>query len=466
MPFVVVSALLAPISYGVAYTLSGQRWSGWLAGLFAIFSGFYFPFWTAIDNFTPFAVTGSLALCLAGLSLTANYRQTTEDTQPPNNQLPITNYQLLISNLPFLSGPLIALAHLARADGPLLLITILLLVLFLHIFNNTQHAIRNTFYVLHFTSYLLLGYLLTILPWLIRNWLVEGNPLPVAGSKTIWLPTAADLFSSYGMLFSYGRDLSPAAFFNQEWSAILQGRWWVLTANLQTVFAAWGMIFLTPLALIGGWHLRRHPLVQLAGLYALLLFVVMTFVFAFPGALGGLFHSGAALLPFIYAAAVVGLDVTLAWVALRRRHWGRPFAKRFFGVGLLLMAIILSGFIYYNRVLKNDIWNRADAAYPALVAWIGQENPEATVMINNPPAYRYHGGGLSVVVPNEDIDTTLRVADRYQVDYLILEPNHPAALSTIYDQTTRHPRVVWIKSLGSIHIFEIIPHNQPVNKPN
>jgi len=63
--FMVVSALLAPISYWAARCLRGGRWSGWLAGLLAIFSGFYFPFWTAIDNFTPFAVAGSLALLLA-----------------------------------------------------------------------------------------------------------------------------------------------------------------------------------------------------------------------------------------------------------------------------------------------------------------------------------------------------------------------------------------------------------------
>ena len=41
MPFVLVSALLAPISYWTASSLSGRRWHGWLAGLLAIFSGFY-----------------------------------------------------------------------------------------------------------------------------------------------------------------------------------------------------------------------------------------------------------------------------------------------------------------------------------------------------------------------------------------------------------------------------------------
>ena len=67
IPFVVLSALVAPITYWLAYLLAGQRRSSWLAGLLAVFSGFYVPYWTAIDNFTPFAVFGSLALGLAGM---------------------------------------------------------------------------------------------------------------------------------------------------------------------------------------------------------------------------------------------------------------------------------------------------------------------------------------------------------------------------------------------------------------
>jgi len=48
-------------------------------------------------------------------------------------------------------------------------------------------------------------------------------------------------------------------------------------------------------------------------------------------------------------------------------------------------------------------------------------------MIGNPPAYRYHGGGLSVIVPDESIETALQAARQYHVDYLIL------------DQTIRSP---------------------------
>jgi hypothetical protein len=162
-------------------------------------------------------------------------------------------------------------------------------------------------------------------------------------------------------------------------------------------------------------------------------------VFPFPGARGGLFHSGTALLPFIYAAAVIGLDEIINWAAARRRGWRVAQAQQVFGAGLLVLAIVLSGFIYYGRVLKNNAWNSADALYPAIAAWVAGQNPSAIVMIGNPPAYRYHGGGLSLVVPNENIETTLQAARRYHVDYLILDLNHPAPLAELYNQTVTSP---------------------------
>lgn len=471
VPFILLSALLAPISYGTAMLLSSQRRHGWLAGLLAIFSGFYFPFWTATDNFTPFAVAGSLTLILAWL---AYWRARPERSRRIGG---LAGWRWVAYTLS--SGICLGLAHLARADGLLLGMAIILLTIFglvkdkdhpaSHTPRPTPHAPRFTSpapcplppsprlpsRALGFTLLLTLGYLLVMTPWFIRTWQVTGSPLGAAGTQTIWL-------TGYDDLFSYGQELSPRTFFAQDFGSILQGRWWALTANLQTVLAVWGMIFLTPLAVFGGWALRRHSLVQLAGLYGLLLFASMTLLFAFPGARGGLFHSGAALLPFIYATALTGLDRTVDWLASRRRHWQPHLAKRVFGAGLILMAVALSLFIYYNRVLKNDVWNSADAAYPAIVAWVKTHDPDATVMIGNPPAYRYHGGGLSVVVPNADPATSLTVARRYQVDYLVLDRNHPLPLTDLYRHPTAYPALPLVQTFGQntgheIYVFEIKP---------
>lgn len=471
IPLIVLSALLAPISYYVGFALSGKRWQGWLAGLLAIFSGFYFPFWTAIDNFTPFGIAASLALLAAwwGLETCPEQSRRIGSTRNGSNKGERWKWHVYVA----LAGVLVGLSHLARADGPLLLIVIFLVYItqswkilsgpknqapdagpprsrLLH------YAPRFTFYALRFTLLLTFGYLLVMSPWFWRNWQVTGTILPVSGSQTIWL-------TDYDDLFSYDQQLSPGTFFAQGLATILRGRGWALWANLQTALAVWGMIFLAPLALIGGWRLRGHLLIQLAGWYALLLFVAMTLVFAFPGARGGLFHSGTALLPFIYGAAAIGLDQAVDWAAARRRRWQAGAAKQVFGVGIIIMAIALSSFIYYRRVLQNNSWNNADSTYQTIVAWVSEQNPQATVMIGNPPAYRYFGGGLSVAIPNEDIETTLQVANIYQVDYLILDRNHPQPLADLYHNPTGQPSLTLVQTFGQgpgqgAYVFEI-KHN-------
>jgi hypothetical protein len=469
IPFIILSAALAPLSYQIAYLITGQRRLSWLAGLLAIFSGFYFPYWTAIDNFTPFALTGSLALLTAWLG---TERWKMEDGRWKIDGL-LSTIHYPLSSIPypqslflFLAGLFTGLAHLARADGPLFLIVIVLFYISrfrakppLGTFQSEaspEDVSRSTSHISYLTSHislLLLGYLLIMAPWFIRNWLAIGTPLPSAGTQSIWLTT-------YDDLFSYGRELSLRTFLAQGFEPIWQGRWWALLTNLQTVLAVWGMIFLTPLVIVGAWQLRHHLLLQLAGLYALLLFLTMTLVFAFPGARGGLFHSGAALLPFIYTAALIGLDHMVEWVSARRRRWNVAGAKQFFGLGLILLALALSGFIYYGRVLKNNSWNSADALYPAIAAWVTQQNPAAIVMIGNPPAYRYHGGGLSLIVPNEPIETTLQAAHHYHADYLILDHNHPAPLAEIYTQTVTYPGLSLAQTFtdtagNPIYIFKI-----------
>ncbi len=453
-PFILLSALLAPISYYVAIALwGGQRRAGWLAGLLAVFSGFYFPFWTAIDNFTPFGIAGSLALLLAWKGISASAHQ--RICEFANGRGGELNGAKLGGRGPYLclfgGGVFAGLAHLARADGLLILIVIILYALW-HNFQSlrlTPHASRNTQYAIRIMISLISGYLLIMTPWFIRNWRVAGAPLSSTGSQTIWL-------SGYDDLFSYGRALTAQTFFARGLPSIIQGRWWALTTNLQTVLAVWGMIFLAPLALVGGWHLRRHSLIQLAGLYAVLLFIVMTLVFAFPGARGGLFHSGAALLPFIYGAAVAGLDRSVEWGASRRRGWQAKTAKKIFGIGLITFAVVLSGFIFYRRVMKNNTWNSADLTYPQIAGWVAEQRPRAVVMIGNPPAYRYHGGGLSVVVPNENLETTLRTAGRFQVTYLVLDRNRPAPLAEVHENPTKFPGLTLVKTFGrDIYVFEI-----------
>jgi hypothetical protein len=200
-------------------------------------------------------------------------------------------------------------------------------------------------------------------------------------------------------------------------------------------------------------------LYRLAAWYGTLLFLAMTFVFTFPGQRGGLFHSGGALLPFIFTAALVGLDATIEWAAARRRGWDARLAMQMFGAGLVGMAILVSGFLYYRGVLARARQPEAVAPYSALAEWLaGRGEANAIVMVGDPPGYWYYGGGLSIVVPNGSVETTLAAADRYGAQYLVLDANRPAPLAALYEGTATHPRLSLAGSLpGGLRVYRIAP---------
>ncbi len=68
----------------------------------------------------------------------------------------------------------------------------------------------------------------------------------------------------------------------------------------------------------------------------------MTFVFAYPGYRGGLFHSATALLPWWMVLGLLGLDDAIDWIAARRRTWRPGQAKVIFSVAVLAIAAVLS----------------------------------------------------------------------------------------------------------------------------
>jgi hypothetical protein len=435
VPFAIISALLPLVSYWVAVQTTGQRRHGWLAGLLTLFSGFYVPFWGHTDNFAPFALVGSLSLVAAWQAGRAREKGRSA-----------VGWALA-------AGALVGLAHLSRADGLLLLVAIGISNTKWQMSNGKSPlAIRHLSFDIRNFAFVISGYVLMMLPWFIRNWAVIGALLPATGTQTIWLTT-------YDDLFSYGRELSPRTYLAWGWANILRSKLDALWLNVQTVLAVFGMIFLVPLVSVGWWRTRRHPLFQLAAWYALLLFLAMTFVFTLPGPRGGLFHSGGALLPFIFAAASVGLDVLIEWAATRRQGWDVRLAKHVFGIGVVGMALLVSGFLYYQRALADPPGRESATNYARLVEWLEAEGQEeAVVMVGDPPAYWYHGGGPSIVVPNEPLETVLTVADRYGARYLVLDRNRPYPLVSLYEGKEMHPRLSSVASpLDALRIYRIAP---------
>src|SRR5579859_5069061 len=265
LPFLLLASALPVLSYFVAQLVGGARRHAMAAGLLTLFSPFYFVFWTTTDAFALYALAAAGALVCMALAM---------------------NHPAQAKGWLFGAGLAAGLAHLTRADGVLLILCVGLWVA-LHPIGGLGWRGR-----LVSGTVLLAGYALVMVPWFWRNWVIAGAPLGPGGMRTLWLTNYDDLFT-----FTPER-LSAAAYLAAGAGTILAGKWSAFLANAQTVIAVQCGIIAFPFVLIGLWRLRRVALIQLAVLYWLVLLAAMTLVFTFPGARGGYFHSGAALLPF------------------------------------------------------------------------------------------------------------------------------------------------------------------------
>ena len=411
-PSVIFFAVLVILAFWLGAFFGQTRRQAWIAGLLVLFSGFYTPFWTTTDTFALYGCVGAGALMAMGRAReTARWRWFV------------------------LSGVLIGLAHLARADGVLLLGVAGLVA----IWPGRDVGRRHTAGAL---IALLGAYLLVMLPWFARNVSEIGAPLPTGGTQTIWL-------RGYNELVSYPPSASASAFWNWGLDNILQSRLEALSNNLATFVAVETWVILGPFVLVGLWRERRQPMLLGVILYALALHFVMTFVFAYPGYRGGLFHSSAALLPFWAAMGIVGLDGAIDWAAPRRR-WRKKQAQTVFGGAVAALAAVLSVGVFASRLGQ---WNANGAFYRDIVAGLP---PDAILMVNDPAALYYHTGHSGVVLPDSEPETVREIAARYGVTHLVLDENRTAPFDALFRSAESRPFLIPLRELkGGQRVFEI-----------
>jgi 4-amino-4-deoxy-L-arabinose transferase-like glycosyltransferase len=424
-PFILLSALLPLVAYGIALDLTGQRRHALLAGLLAIFPGFYTHLFVLPDNFAPFALAGSLALWAAGRGL--------RDGRAAWFGL---------------AGLAAGFGHLARADGLLLLGVALLAAL---LGPGKKPVLRA-----EFLASCLLGYLLVMGPWLARTWHVFGTPLAGGGIKTLFLV-------SYDDLFAYGKPLTLKSYLAWGWNAILKSKWDALLLNTERLWSESLLIFLPPFTALGLWQARRKRLLWPFFLYLPLLFLAMTFAFTFPGKRGGLFHSAGALLPFFFAAAGPGLEATLRWAARRFRGWQVRRAWPVFSAGLIALALLVTVAALWQAGALDGGWNRREQGYQGIGNWLLDHgaDPDTVVMVGDAPGFTWHTGHPAIAVPNDPLDTILAVAERYGARYLVLDDARPRTTDGLYAGQASQPRLALRYALESdeqlYQLYEVLP---------
>lgn len=424
--FIVLAGLVPVITAWLAYRLTYRRVTAWTAGGLAIFSAFYAVYLGLTETFALYMILGTLFLAVL-----------------------VKGGNRVIKAV--ILGLLASLLHLARADG---LLWLVIGGIYLAVEGRTRQIPEDPMPLAAKLGIVLVGYLLVMGFWYVRNLQVFGGLFPPGANRAIWLVNYDQLYNFPASTLSFQNWLAAG------FPALLKMRWEALLENLQTLLAVQGGVFLLPLILVGIWRLRQNPLMKVGILAWLGTFLVMTFVFPLAGSRGGFLHSGAAFQPLFWSAGAEGV-AGFAELGVRWRNWKFQRATVGFGILCVLVASLLTMGLTFTRIAPNDEagsgWAAGYDAYVEIDSALDHlsVSGDEVIMVNNPPGFFVATGRPAVVIPNGGVDTVLAAAEMYHASYLILEKNSVKGLLPLYAQPVDLPGLKFIETVGQSHIFMI-----------
>lgn len=414
--FILAAALVPPLTASLADRLyraepaAQRRRAAWLAGLLAVFPGYYFGFLTTTDSFGLYMLLGGIFLLVI-----------MAEGMPPFRQA-------------FILGAIAGLMHLARADG------------FLWLFLAPAVAIQKD--AKRAAGSAMGGYFLVMLGWLVRNQAVFGSPFAPGGLGALWWVRYDDLFAYPPETLSIGRWLASG------FPAIVGARIGSLGSNLLSAVAVNGTIFLFPLMLAGLRRLWAQRAVRVGALGWTLAFLLMSLAFPFAGARGGFFHAAAAVQPFLWAVVPAGLSAFVEW-GVQKRGWQAQQAGRVFSAGLVFVAAAATVFLGWTRVIRLGMPGPQPSEYAAAETFLVETGaaPDAIVMVNNPPGYFLANERPAIVIPDGGLPAILAAAGRYGAAYLVLGPAQ--GLNAIYDNPSGQDGLLYLGEMDGLQLFRI-----------
>jgi hypothetical protein len=316
------------------------------------------------------------------------------------------------------------LANLIRQDNILLLVTLVICILLAALPWRRKLALAGAALGIH---------LLVLSPLLVMNYAQMHALFPAGPARTAFM-------TDYEDFHSYNKQIDWETL-RATWgiSGIIRRRLHTARENLAQV-----RYFLTPLLLVLliaaladllFIHRNKDRLWALlpAALFALLEYGFYTVIASFSGP-GSLIKSLAALLPFI-AMLIVGMFANITRIK----------------AAILAAVLLVSGYSAYqgfSRNLSSTLhYNSVYRQYATLqsivledAAHSGIQRDEITILARDVWDV-YEGTGFkTVMVPNNDIDTIVSVAQHYEARYLLLPAERPQ-LEKIYRGLTPDPRI-------------------------
>lgn len=405
VPFILLAALVAPAAGWMGFRFSGRRLIAWLAAGFSIFCGYYVPYTGTVDSFfLVMAGAWIIFFCLDRLS----QKQCKAE-----------------GGFWLLCGAAGGWLHLNRADGFLWLALVVVVWTFQWV--KARQALRAWKNLL----FILLGYGSLMGFWYYRNLIEFGSLFIPHTSRALWLTTYNELFSFPPELLTIQHWVSSGV------NAIIADRIGSLGRNLITAAAVQGMIILLPFLFVAIWKRRDDQLVRMSVVMELVILVVMSLVFPYSGRQGGFLHSSAALQPLIWGLSAAGLVDVVSWAAEKRR-WQADRAIKMFVTGSVLLCALITVFIFQMVAIganpQTPSWQESDrrAHVSSELLEANQIPANARIMINNPAGFGLVSRREALVIPNGGPEITLAVADKFKVDYLLLEKNIVHGLLRLY----------------------------------
>ena len=430
-----LAAAVPALTVGLSWKLNRRRSAALLSGCLALLPGFYLPFMNTTDGFGTWMIVGGLFFLLV-------------DSVDRSGDRTLQKSALNSGILGLLAGVM----HLSRADGILwLFVAITAAVVTPGMVGRTRPRWKRGLLVV---TACLIGYLFVMGPWFARNAAAFGTLLVPGGSRGLWIREYDDLFA-----YPASR-LTLKYWLGSGWQAILTARVWATGQNLQNALAVQGEIFLLPLILLGLWRLRQAAAVRLAVFGWCLTFLAMTALFPFQGARGGFLHSGAAFQPLFWAVAPAGLEQILEWGS-GWRGWKISQARNIFGVGLAVLALLLTGTIAYGRLFDSGFttlaWDASQARYIQLEAELQSAglSSEETVLVNNAPGFNLATGRPSISIPFASLQEICAAARRYNGQALLLEMDQIPGETALFNEPHDKACLDFLETVDEVRIFRI-----------
>ena len=260
-------------------------------------------------------------------------------------------------------------------------------------------------------------------PWLVRNWLVFGNPLPGQAVTNAFLLTGPDIFA-WNDPPTLARYLAagPQAWVSDRIGGFLH--------NFLNVLMVPGFP-VSVVGLLGLLVVGRAAALRPLLIVALLTFGITTLAFPVATTWGTFLHASVPAQVLLLVAAMAGLDAALAWVG-RRRRWTRPVAwlgPTFAALGAILFTTL--GIAAYASLAAGTQADYADLL--ARIERTGLPVDRSRPVIANHPIWISEVGRQSALaLPDETPADVMELAATFGAEIVVVDGDHgswPAVLA-------------------------------------